>query len=75
LLTLKHSLDEIWVVDMLAAGKYPETEEDMEIYNSNMSVTSKMSYDLIKPEQRYKPKMNIIDFEMDMFRESSRKTN
>lgn len=60
---------------MLSAGKYPETEEEMEVYNMNISTASKMSYDLIKPEQRYKPKMNIIDFEMDMFRESSKRSN
>lgn len=56
---------------MLSAGKYPETEEEMETYNMN-STANKLSYDLIKPEQRFKPKMNIIDFEMEMFRESSK---
>lgn len=59
---------------MLSAGKFPENEEEMEVYNMNMTA-SKMSYDLIKPEQRFKPKMNIIDFEMDMFRENSKKSN
>jgi hypothetical protein len=50
---------------MATAGKYPETEEEMENYNINQLT----SYDLIKPEQRYKPKLTVIDFEMEMFRE------
>lgn len=73
LLTLKHSMDEIWVIEMLSAGKYPETEEEMEMYNISMTTASRMSYDLIKPEQRYKPKMNIIEFEMDLFRDHAKK--
>ena len=72
-MTIKHSLDEIWIPEMLSAGKYPETEEEMEQYNMNLSLTHKMSYDLIKPEQRFKPKLNVIDFEMEMFRDNAKK--
>lgn len=51
---------------MATAGKYPETEEEMENYNINQAT----SYELIKPEQRYKPKMTVIEFEMELFREN-----
>lgn len=54
---------------MLSAGTYPETEEEMEQYNLNLSSSNTLGYDLIKPEQRFKPKMNIIDFEMEIFRD------
>lgn len=51
---------------MATAGKYPETEEEMENYNINQA----NSYELIRPEQRFKPKLTVIDFEMEMFREN-----
>jgi hypothetical protein len=75
LLTIKHTLDEIWLPEMMSAGKYPDTEEEMELYNMTMSLKNKFCYDLIKPEQRFKPKLNIIDFEMEIFRESLKKKN
>jgi hypothetical protein len=68
-------MDEIWIIEMLSAGKYPENDEEMELYSINMSLANKMSYDLIKPEQRYKPKMNIIDFELEMFRDNVNRRN
>lgn len=56
---------------MAAAGKYPETEEEMENYNLSQA----NSYELIKPEQRFKPKLTVIDFEMEMLRETYVKKN
>lgn len=56
---------------MQTAGKYPETEEEMETFN----LLHANSYELVKPEQRFKPKLNVIDFEMEIFRESSTKKN
>lgn len=56
---------------MLTAGKYPETEEEME----NFHIAQTNSYQLVKPEQRFKPKLNVIDFEMEIFRESYTKKN
>ncbi len=51
---------------MATAGKYPETEEEMENYNLGQG----SSYELIKPEQRFKPKLSVVDFEMELFREN-----
>lgn len=45
LLTIKYSSDEIWTPEMMSAGKYPETEEEMQNYN--LQSMDKMSYDLI----------------------------
>lgn len=56
---------------MLTAGKYPETDEEME----NFNILQTNSYELIKPEQRFKPKLNVIDFEMEIFLESYTKRN
>ncbi|KAG5673316.1 hypothetical protein PVAND_003376 [Polypedilum vanderplanki] len=75
LLTIKHTLDEIWLPEMMSAGKYPDTEEEMELFNLNTSLKNKLCYDLIKPEQRFKPKLNVIDFEMEIFREGLKKKN
>lgn len=47
LLLLKNSMDEIWLPEMLSAGKYPESQEDMMQYNMDSSMTNKMAYELI----------------------------
>ena len=96
LLLLKNSMDEIWVPEMLSAGKYPENEEEMLQYNLDPSMVNKLSFELIsksntigrtspvtkliqffnfslEPDQRFKPKMNIIEFEMELFKDTSKK--
>ncbi|CRL07533.1 CLUMA_CG020498, isoform A [Clunio marinus] len=66
LLLLKTTMNEIWIPEMLSAGKYPETEDDMLQYNLDNSMTNKMCYELIKPEQRFKPRLNVIEFELEL---------
>lgn len=39
-------MDEVWIEEMLSAGKYPETEEEMLQLNADNSM-SKISYELI----------------------------
>lgn len=40
-------MDEIWILEIQLAGKYPETEDDMVQYNLDTSLANKMSYELI----------------------------
>lgn len=40
-------MSQVWIPEMLEAGKYPETEEEMVQYNMDHSMSSKMSYELI----------------------------
>jgi len=47
LLLLKTTMDEIWIDDMLTAGKYPETEDEMMQYYLTGFSTNKLSYELI----------------------------
>lgn len=47
LLLLKNSMDEIWISEIMLAGKYPETEEDMNTYNLDANMSNKISYELI----------------------------
>lgn len=46
LLLLKNTMDEVWIEEMLSAGKYPESEEEMLQLNADNSM-SKVSYELI----------------------------
>jgi hypothetical protein len=39
-------MDEVWIVEMLSAGKYPEGEEEMMQYNADNSM-SRITYELI----------------------------
>lgn len=47
LLLLKTTMDEIWIEDMLTAGKFPESEEEMMQYYQTGFSTNKLSYELI----------------------------
>lgn len=47
LLLLKNTMDEIWIEDMLTAGKFPESEEEMMQYYQTGFSTNKLSYELI----------------------------
>lgn len=39
-------MDDVWIEEMLSAGKYPESEEEMLQLNADNSIT-KISYELI----------------------------
>lgn len=86
-------MTEIWIPEMLTAGKYPENEEEMLQYNLDTSLSNKFTYELIseylfhskialglfnnsryfsEPELRFKPALIVIDFEMELYRESSK---
>jgi hypothetical protein len=40
-------MDEVWLPEIMLAGKYPETEEDMNVYNMDTNMSNKISYELI----------------------------
>lgn len=41
-------MDEVWIPEIMLAGKYPETEEEMLQYNLDHSMSSKLAYELIR---------------------------
>lgn len=47
LLLLKHTVKEIWIKEMLEAGRYPETEEEMMQHTMDSATGNKMAYELI----------------------------
>lgn len=47
LLQLKNTMNEIWIDEMLTAGKYPDNDEEMMQYYLTGFSTNKLSYELI----------------------------